>query len=137
VLELTRVGMLQVELLSAQGCYPPPPAVRLHVAVNVATAASHSSIPMKHVWPSVATPCPGPWRCEREVHLATSSNTDLDIPWQVFCRTGAYCRHPSFETTFDDTNEAPARHFSRCIVRLQLLIIRGILPSQLRYHQER
>ena len=80
-----------------RGAISPPPTAKPHAAVNFATAASHSSTSMKLCLALGRHPL-------SRVRLTTSSNTDLNIPWQLLCRA-ACCRHPSFETTFVDTNE--------------------------------
>jgi hypothetical protein len=86
----------------------PPPAERLDTAVNVATAASHSFTSLKRVWRSVATPCPIPGNAKERYFCTTSPNTAHGNPRKLFCRAACYCRHPEFETAFDDTNDVPA-----------------------------
>ena len=73
---------------------------RLHAAVSLATAASRF--------------LPQVFGDAKEVNLTTSSNTDLDIPWQLLSRTvppsaGIQSSKP---LSFDDTNEVPTCYFA-------------------------
>jgi hypothetical protein len=101
--------MLQAELQSAHARYFPASSCETPCCCQLCDSCKpHLYFDEAMFGPRspVATPCPGPGkpgRC-REVRLTTSSNTDLNIPWQLLCRA-ACCRHPSFETTFVDTNE--------------------------------
>ena len=87
-----------------KGVISPPPAARLHAAVNFATAASHSSTSMK-LWLALGRhPLSRSWTMRKRGTSRYKLKHGSNIPWQLLCRA-ACCRHPSFETTFVDINE--------------------------------